>query len=169
MTKVTTLGITSIRLGPVANDGGAGADNTLVVIGDTYEDTAEMVQDDPTKTQFFAEEYDTAFYTSVQNGKIVFNFGLAMADVDQIQAVFGGTVAAGPPKSWGMPSAFVTIEQTVKITPRVGLTFLIPRGLVTAKMGGKFSKKSPFIVSVSVEVLQPNKANTPPMTVTNPA
>ncbi|GAB3701439.1 hypothetical protein GCM10027592_29550 [Spirosoma flavus] len=166
MAKVTTLGITSIKMGAIAVDGGVGT--SLTVIGSTREDTAEMVQEDPTKTELFTEESDTPFYTAVKQGKISFNFSLAEPDVDQLARVFGGTTS-GTPKVWDMPTAVVQLEQTLEINPKVGMKFLIPRGLVTAKMGGKFSKNDAFAVAITVDVLTPTKDGVPPLRVTNPA
>lgn len=166
-TKVTTLGITTIGFAPIANDGGPGT--AFVSVLSTKKDTAEMTQEDPTKTELFEEETDQPYYTAVKAGKISFTFALAQPDVEQLATFFGGTVTTGPPKSWDLPDGYVAIEKTVKITPRVGLQFLIPRGLVTAKMGGKFGTSDSFAVTITVDVLTPTKAGVKALTVTNPA
>jgi hypothetical protein len=167
MAKVTTLGITNISFAPIASDGGPGT--VFVNVESTKQDSVEMTQEDPTKTELYEEESDLPYYVAIKNGKITFTFTLAQPDVDQLAKFFGGTVAAGPPKSWSLPDGYISLESTVKIVPRVGLQFLIPRGLVTAKMGGKFGKTDSFGVVITVDILTPTKTGVKALTVTNPA
>lgn len=167
MAKVTTLGLTTIGFAPIASDGGPGT--VFTNVESTKKDTAEMTHEDPTKTELFEEETDQPYYTAIKNGKISFTFALAQPDVTQLSLFFGGTVSNTTPKTWDLPDGYVAIERTVKITPRVGLSFLIPRGLVTAKMGGKFGTTDSFAVTITVDVLSPTKAGVKALTVTNPA
>ncbi|RYF48652.1 MAG: hypothetical protein EOO39_46650, partial [Cytophagaceae bacterium] len=60
MAQVTTWGIKSIKFGPLASDGGPSV--TLAALGLTAEGTAELSQDDDTKTKFYAEEFDRAYF-----------------------------------------------------------------------------------------------------------
>ncbi|MBD2753785.1 hypothetical protein [Spirosoma validum] len=166
MAKVVTLGITTISFAPIAGDGGAGT--VFTAVESTKKDSAEMTQDDPTRTELREEESDSPYYVSVVNGAISFKFTFAQPDVNALALVFGGSVTAGPPASWELPDGYQSIEKTVKIVPRVGLQFLIPRAQVTAKMNGKFGTTDSWGVEVTISILTPTKAGTKALKVTNP-
>lgn len=167
MASIITLGLSSILVGAVANDGGAGT--TLAALGLTYQDSCKMTQDDPEVNEFFAEEYEDPIVRKQKKGKTTFSFQLMNADAEALAAVFGGTVTGTTPKVWNSPTVSPTIEKTVKITPQEGLTITIPRGSLTAKINAEFSRKGLFLIDVMVVPLTPTKAGVSPMTATEPA
>jgi hypothetical protein len=161
MASVVTLGLSKIEVGTIAADGGMGT--TLAQLGYTYKDTAQMQQEDGTTTDFTVEELDTPIESITEAGKLTFNFSIADADLTTFAALFGGTATS---TSWSMPDTVPDVEMSVKITPKKGLIFSIPRAKVTAKLNGSFSKTNLFLVEVSCVVLQPKKAATSRVTFT---
>jgi hypothetical protein len=161
MASVVTLGLSKIEVGAIAGDGGMAT--TLAPLGYTYQDTAQMQQEDGTTTDFIVEELDTPLASITQPGKLSFNFSIADPDVGTLQKIFGGTAAAD---TWSAPDASPELELSVRITPKQGLMFEIPRAKIAAKFNGSFSKTSLFLVEVSCSVLQPVKAGVPRITVT---
>lgn len=157
MADLITIGVSKIEVGAIAGDGGMGT--TLAVIGKTAEGTASMSTEDPTLTEFYAEESDTALYTSSKAGKTTFNFSLAAPDLAQMAAVFGGTVTGtGNALVWKRPDTAPVIEKSIKITPQAGVVFKIPRGSITAKFSGGFSKNDTLKVDIIITVLLPTKS-----------
>jgi hypothetical protein len=78
--------------------------------------------------------------------------------------LFGGAATGtSPAKTWNMPATTPTIEQTVKITPADGMTLIIPRGQVTAKLNGQFSRQNLFVIDVTVTALAPTKSGVGPI------
>ncbi len=158
MADLITIGVSKIEVGAIAGDGGMGT--TLAVIGKTAEGSASMTTEDPTLTEFYAEESDTALYTSSKAGKTTFNFSLAAPDLPQLAAVFGGTVTGtGSSAVWKRPDAVPVIEKSMKITPQAGIVISIPRASITAKFSGGFSKNDTLKVDIVATVLLPTKAN----------
>jgi len=97
-------------------------------------------------------------------GKTRFNFQLASPDLTQIATIMGLTVSGtGDAAVVNYPSSTVRVEKSVKITPAVGLVIKIPRGLVHAKFNGPIGRADTLKLDVTVEVMQPKKAGTPPM------
>ena len=56
MSEIRSIGLTSIKIGDIAEDGGMG--QTLSPLGVTFQDTAELVRDDPEITEIYSEEND---------------------------------------------------------------------------------------------------------------
>jgi hypothetical protein len=163
MASVVTLGLAKIEVGAIESDGAMST--SLSPLGYTYEGTAQMQQEDGTTTDYIVEELDTPLESNTQPGKITFNFSVADPDVDTLATIFGGT-ANTTKGTWEAPDASPELELSVKITPKKGLSFEIPRAKITAKLNGTFSKTSLFLVEVSCTVLQPTKAGVPRITAT---
>ncbi|MCZ2480006.1 hypothetical protein [Aquirufa nivalisilvae] len=166
-TQVITMGLSKIEIGEIAVDGGMGT--SLSQLGLTYEGTCKLTTDEPEITEHYAEEVEDPIVINQKKGKTMFEFSIMDPNADTLEAVLGGTVAAGPPKVWNSPRTSVTIERSIKISPEEGMTFSIPRGLITAKMNAEFSRKNIFLIDVKVRVLTPNKAATSPIIATEQA
>lgn len=166
MASVLTLGLASIQFGEIASDGTPAT--TLAPLGLTYKDSCTMTSEDPEVTEHFAEESEDPILRKPRRGRVSFAFQIMDPDATVLQKLFGGTVT-GTPKVWSSPTVSPLVEQTVKITPEQGLTILIARGSVTAKINAEFKKSGLFLIDVTVVPLTPKKAGVSPMTATDPA
>jgi len=161
MANVVTTGLTSIKVGDIAGDGGMGT--TLAVLGYTNEGSIQFTEEDPTSTEFKAEEVDDPIYISQTKGKTTFSFQLGFPDYDQLVATLGGAKSgSGNAMIWSAPSTMPTIEKSIKIIPKVGYVLNIPRGKITGKPNGGFSKTDQFKVDVTITCLTPTKAGVAP-------
>lgn len=159
---IYTLGLSKIETGDVAADGGMGA--TLAQDGYTYQDTCQMVTNDPTTTDFFAEEVDDPVVSIERAGTIQFNWSLMDPKPDTLVKYCGGTAsksAEGLDENdvWEPPTTAPVIEKSVRITPQQGLKFEIPRLRIRAKLNGNFSKTAMLLLEVQGTVLVPEKEN----------
>lgn len=162
MADLITIGLASISVGDIAGDGGMGT--SLSVIGKTAEGSCTIETTDPEVTEIFAEEVDTAIYTSVKAGQTTVTFQLAAPDLEQCAAVFGGTVSGtGTAKTWEYPDSVTGVEKSVKIVPKEGIVFSIPRAKLIPKFTGQFGRADTLKIEITANVLQPKKANTKPM------
>ena len=168
MASITTLGLSSIQVAPVASDGGPGTTG-FTAFGLTYQDSCKLTEEDGETTEFFAEEVEDAIITKTKKGKTTLTFSVMDPDATAMQKLFGGELQAGPPKQWGAPSSIPTIEKTVKIAPAQGMQITIVRGQVKAKINAEFSRKGLFLVDVTVTVLAPTKVSTASLYMTDPA
>lgn len=123
--------------------------------GLTYQDTANMNQEDGESTEFFAEEEDEAIDEIEKAGKTTFNFSIMDPDLDTIKRLFGGEVATD---IWAYPDAKATIEESLQIIPKKGLCFHVARARIKAKFNGEFSKKGLLLLECSATVMKPNTA-----------
>lgn len=156
MSKVT-LGLSAIlgnstELGSAAN---AFKTDGYSRFGLTYQDTANMSQEDGESTEFFAEEEDDAIDEITKQGKTTFNFSIMDPTLETIARLFGGTVASDV---YSYPDAVAVKEESVIIVPKKGLAFHVTRGRIKAKFNGEFSKKGLLLLEVSVTVMKPNTA-----------
>ncbi|WP_337043862.1 hypothetical protein [Emticicia sp. 17c] len=162
MAKLITIGLSKIEIGDIATDKGMGTE--LAVIGQTAEGSCTIETAEPEVTEFYVEESDSPVHTALKAGLTTITFQLAAPDLQQCVDVFGGAITGtGTAATWNYPGNAVNLEKSVKITPKEGIVFRIPRGKITARFTGQFGRADTLKVEVSITVLQPEKAGTPPM------
>lgn len=84
------LGLVTIKIAPVANDGGMGTE--LVTIGDTVKDSCVFSEGDPTKQEFFVEEQDDAIESIItQKGIESVSWSTNNLHGRNLSLIFGGT------------------------------------------------------------------------------
>ncbi|MGJ0698015.1 hypothetical protein ACR75N_04860 [Parabacteroides merdae] len=153
---VTALGLTKIE---VANIGSDGAPGEYATLGKTYEGTCNMVDEDPTTTEFYCEEEDEPVVSIAKKGKTTINWSIMNADANVMKKIFGGKVIEAVPGTsgaiWEAPAKMEAKELAVKLTPYIGCTFEIARASVTAKINGNFGKNDIFLVDMILTVLTP--------------
>lgn len=156
MTKVT-LGLSAILGSSTELSSAANAFKTdgYSRFGLTYQDTANMTQEDGESTEFFAEEEDEAIDEIEKAGKTIFNFSVMDPDLSTLKRLFGGEVASDV---WTYPDAKATIEESLQIIPKKGLCFHVSRARIKAKFNGEFSKKGLLLLECSATVMKPNTA-----------
>lgn len=154
MSKVT-LGLSAILGSATELSSAANAFKTdgYSRFGLTYQDTANMTQEDGESTEFFAEEEDEAIDEIEKAGKTIFNFSTMDPDLTTLKRLFGGEVASDV---WAYPDAKATIEESLQIIPKKGLCFHVPRARIKAKFNGEFSKKGLLLLECSATVMKPN-------------
>lgn len=156
MASLVTTGLSKIEIATILGDGSTGT--TWATIGYTYEDSCKLTSEDPSTKEFYAEETDAAVATISKAGKVTLTFSLMDCDPDALVTVFGGTATGTTPKTWNAPASIPTIEKSIKITPKSGLTIVIPRASITAKFNSQFGRNNLFLVDITGTVLAPTKA-----------
>lgn len=157
-----TNGVDKIEVGAVGAGGTMGT--SLAVLGYTNIDSANFTEEDPTITDFKVEELDEPIYSSEQPGKKQLTFQIADPDLNTYQEVFGGTITgSGASAVWNAPDQKVRKEVSVLITPKVGYTVSIPRGVMRGKFNGALSKNALQMIDITIDVLQPEDVNTSPI------
>jgi hypothetical protein len=156
-----TIGLSSIKVGDIASDGGMGT--TLAVLGQTFQDTCKFGQGDPEEMEFYSEESDDPVFVASKAGKTTFSFSIMNPELETLKATLGGTITAADaeaetPATWEPPDTMPIIEQSVRITPKQGIAFDIPRMKISAKINGEFSKKGLLLIEVTGTALKPTKA-----------
>ena len=153
---VTALGLTKIE---VANIGSDGAPGEYATLGKTYEGTCNMVDEDPTTTEFYCEEEDEPVVSIAKKGKTTINWSIMNADANTMKKIFGGKVTPAVPgvsgAIWEAPAKMEAKELAVRLTPFIGCTFEIARSSVIAKINGNFGKNDIFLVDMILTVLAP--------------
>lgn len=162
MASLVTLGLSSIEVAPILGDGSIGTAWTGLCL--TYEDSCSMSEEDPTTQEFYCEESDDPVVSSTKRGKLTLNFSVMDADPDALVNLLGGTTSGTSPVVWESPDLIPVIERSIKITPKQGLTFKIPRASISAKLNSQFSKKGLFLIDVVATVLKPTLTGLPRIT-----
>lgn len=158
MAEIRSIGLSSIKLGDIAVDGGMGT--SLSILGVTYQDTAELVRDDPEITEIFSEENDEPEEVLETKGPARVRWSIMNVTPADAARVLGGEVVGGIYKS---PMAKEAIEQSVEIVTKTGLKIEIPRAKIYAKENFQFRKKGVLLIDVEARILTPSKENTPPI------
>ena len=169
MAEKRSIGITTLKIGEVAGDGGMGS--TLAVVGATYRDSAELVQDDPEITDIESEESDDPVESIEKLGVRTLRWSIMDYTPATLVKVLGGSVTgagtAGDPYVWNAPSTSPDIEQSIEIISKKTIKFEIPRAKITAKLNAKLVKNGVALVDITAKVLTPTKAATPPILITD--
>lgn len=163
MAGLINIGVAEIAIGAIAVDGGMGT--TLAPLGYTEEGSAQINMDDPTETEFPVEELEVPLWIESKAGKIAVAFKVADPDEDTLVKVFGGAkTGTGATAVYSWPLAPVSIERSIKFTPKKGMGLNIPRAKITAKFSSEIGRGALLGVEVTGTVLQPTKADEPAIT-----
>ena len=159
--RIYTLGLSKIETGAIAADGGMG--QTLTADGYTYQDTCQMVTNDASSTDFYAEEVDDPVLSIERAGTTQFNWSIMDPSPDVLAKYLGGTASKSSATltsndTWTPQDTAPIIELSVEITPQQGLSFKIPRMRIRAKLNGNFNKSSLLLLEVQGTVLAPEKS-----------
>ena len=160
-----TLGLSAINVGDVASDGGMGT--VLSPLGKTYRDSCKITQEDGEEIELNSEESDDPEYVIQRAGKIKVDFSVMNPEIATLQKMLGGTVTGvGAAAVWEAPESMPEVEQSIEITPKIGLKITIPRLKMNCKIDWSNVGTTPLLISVSGTVLVPEKAGEPKIQVT---
>lgn len=168
MAEIRSYGLEYIKVGAIEADGGLST--ALAALGVTFENTAELVQDDAEITEIKSEEnIEPEEIFEVEGTKRV-NWSVMNYDADKLVIVLGGTATGvAPNKTWESPVSKDPIELSVEFKTKTGHIVQIPRAKITAKLNWQIRKNGMALVEISARVMTPAKADTPPISITKPA
>lgn len=164
----TSIGLSLLRMGAVAGDGGMGT--SLTALGYTVADTAVLATEQGTTTDFKIEEQDDPVYSiQSEKGRTTLSWSCYDVDADTLVRLFGGTKTAGPPEVWEAPPSTPEFEYSIELTPKSGGLIQIPRAKVVANFQWNLQKTKLAQIDIVATILTPTKANTGPIKITDPA
>lgn len=155
----TMKGITSIKLGNIAADGGMAADEDLIEIGTTAKGSVNMTTSDPTFNDILIEEQTQPFDTVVTDGTTQITWSTYNLDPTNLQRLFGGTVVGNV---WKAPSSYINIEKSIRITTKNAGVVNVIRALITSRLNLNLTTDRIGQIDITAKVLAPNKADTEP-------
>lgn len=167
MPEQRVYGLEYIKIGDPVSGGMA---TTLAALGVTYENTAELVQDDDEVTDIFSEENVDPEESFVVAGSKRMNWSIMNYDPDEVVKVLGGTATGtAPNKTWNSPTAAVNIEKSIEFKTKDGRVVKIARAKISGKLNWQIRKNGVALIDISAKVLVPTDGTTAPIQVTNPA
>jgi hypothetical protein len=156
MAELYAVGITSIKIGAIAGDGGMGT--SLTSLGSTFEGTVNFEQDDAAVTEFYSEEADDPIYQSKKAGLKKFNWAIVDWTPENMVRGFGGTVTgSGESAVWHSPSTLPTVEMSVEIITTSLTKYEITRASLVAKISASLGRSSMGQMPIVATVLAPTK------------
>ena len=160
-------GLEYIKIGAPVDGGMA---TTLAALGVTYENTAELVQDDDEVTDIFSEENVDPEESFVVAGSKRMNWSIMNYDPDEVVKILGGTATGtAPNKTWNSPTAAVNIEKSIEFKTKSGQVVKIARAKISGKLNWQIRKNGVALIDISAKILVPTDGTTAPIQVTNPA
>lgn len=164
MAELRSIGITSIKMGAVAGDGGMGT--SLTAVPNIYKDSCELTQDDPEIVKIEAEEVDDPVEILETLGKRSLKFSIMDYTPATLARFLGGTATGtSPDDEWAAPSTSPDIEQSIEIVTARNVKIEIVRAKITAKLNAKLTKQGVALIDIVAEILTPTKAATAPITI----
>jgi hypothetical protein len=157
-----SFGVKSIKAGGI--DAITGLPTGLADVGDVYEGTATLDQEDAQITEHYSEFKNDPVASVEKTGKRMFSFSLMDTSADTLVAWLGGT-----PDVWNAPEQPPVIEKSLAIETEDGTIYTIHRAKITGKLSGDVSKTGKVTLDIVARVLQPKVADVPSLTVTDPA
>ena len=160
MVKVFTLGLSSIKTAPVPASGAMAADADLAQLGYTNQNSATLTMETPEKSEFFAEEVDDPVLISQKAGAITLEFDLMNPAPETLVTLMGGTasksdVSLTDNDTWSAPDTVPNIELSIRVTPKQGFAFDIPRASIAATINGNFTTSELTLVHVVATAMTP--------------
>lgn len=156
MAEVRAIGLKSIKIGEIEADGSMSTN--LEILGETYQDSAEIVQADSEKTEIYSEE-DTEPVEIIEiRGGITVKWSIFNVDPEVLKKVLGGKVTGtAPNKVWEQSENDEKIERSIELITKTNNIVTIPRAIISAKFNWKVSKKGVALIDITGRVLKPKK------------
>lgn len=164
MAEIRSFGLDYIKVGAVEQF------VAMAILGVTYQDTADMVQDDDDETEHYSEENDDPELVLTTIGVKTLKWTIMDVAPDTLVKVLGGSVVTADLKdTWNAPATSVNIEKAIEVKTKDGTVIRIARAKITAKVNFQFRKKGILVVAVTARVLKPSTVSAlPPMSVAEP-
>lgn len=161
------IGLTNIKLGDIAVDGGMG--DSLSNVGNTVEGSATLVTEEGQTTDFKIEESDSPIMSiATEADSISLSWSSFDCDASQLQRMFGGTVVpatSGQGETWEAPDVIPELEQSLEAIWKNGDKLQVPRAKIKAALAMSFNRGTMSQINITATILQPTKENTPRMKV----
>lgn len=165
MAEKRSIGLTSLKIGDIAVDGGMGT--VLAALGVTYKDSCELTQDDPDITDIECEESDDPVESIETLGARTLKWSIMDFSPQTIVKVLGGTVTGSgtelDPYVWNAPSISPAIEKSIELVSKSGVKFQIPRAKIMAKLNAKIVKNGVALIDITAKILTPTKSGVSPI------
>lgn len=160
---IRAIGLEYIKLGDIEASGAMST--KLSQLGYTYQDTANLSQDDPQTTEFNVEELDDPIEEISTPGAKNITFGIIDMTPANMLKVMGGTVTGtAPNEEWHAPTTAPDIEQSVELKDKKsGKVMQFPRCKITAKFDWKLAKTGISVIQITAKVLRPTDGTTAPV------
>jgi hypothetical protein len=167
MAEERSLGLTTLKIGAIAGDGGMGT--SLAVLAYTEKDSAKITTTDPEVKEFFVEEVEPPIEVITTKPSVMtLEFSIHDIQPDTLIAIFGGT-KAGTPAVYTPPDVTAEVEKSIEITTLTGHIMKIVRAKIIANFDWSLNRQELSRVKIKATVLTPTKAATAPYTITMPA
>lgn len=165
MAELRTIGVKSIKIGAVGNDGGMGA--TLAALGVTYQGTAKLSKAEDTSKEFFCEESDDPIEIVVTKGVTTIEWAIVDWTPSVLVKVLGGTVDTTTPAKpiWNAPAQAPSLEYSIEIITLKDLKITVPRAQLLTSIDTSLGRDNLGSVQIKAKVLTPTKANTAPISI----
>lgn len=166
MSVQRSIGLTSLKIGAIAGDGGMGASLTQV---NTVKDTVKITSSDPDIKEFYEEEVtDPVYVITTKDPSLTLEFSIYDIQPDTLISFFGGT-KAGTPEVWTPPATYAQVEKSIEITSLTGVVLKIVRAKLLPQFDWNVSRQELSMVKIKAVILTPTKAATAAYTITMPA
>lgn len=154
-------GIEKIEFAPLASDKGAGT--VFKSLGLTAEDSVKLTTENDETKDWFAEEMDAPAFTEVvKKGKTSLELEILNPDMDTLVETMGGSKSgSGGTAKYTFPEQAVTVERTVKITPRKGMGFIYNRARIDASLSEEMGRNNLIRLKLKITALKPEKVGVP--------
>lgn len=162
MAEIRSFGLQSIKIGDMQPDGTL---DNLESLGVTYQDTAELVRDEPEVAEEYSEENDEPEEIFLIKGPGRINFSILNIDPAVAVKVMGGT-AVGNPATWKEPTDTPVIEKGIQIVTKTGLTITCPRCRISARPNWQFRKRGVMVTPVVARIMNPGIEGVAPISYT---
>ncbi len=156
MAQEISIGVKSIKCGPIPDDGTMGT--VLTSLGLTYKDSASFKEDKPSTFEVSVEESDDPVDIFLTKGKKNLAFSLIDYTPETIQAVKGGSVVNS---TWLEPLTLPRLEKSVQVISQTDILFEFPRINLSAAFNAELKKAGVALLDVTGAILKPNGLSVP--------
>jgi hypothetical protein len=167
MAETRSIGLKSIKIGAVANDGGMGT--ALTALGETFKGSASLETADGQVTPFETEESSDPVEQFEEKGITTLKWSIINLDPAALVRVLGGKVDDNDDTKWLAPSEVPVIEASIEVITRFNKKIEIVRARVRARFMWNLTRTDIAQVAITATLLQPTKAGVAPYTISDAA
>ncbi|MDM1547378.1 MULTISPECIES: hypothetical protein [Empedobacter] len=151
-----TFGLAKVMVAEVSADGTMPETSTMTKIGEVFEDSGSLEQEEGETTEFKEEGNPIPKVVITKQGKITFKFNLMNVDPKMMADYIGGSVNVTS-KEWEFDGKAKSVEKALYIQPEQGLYFKIPKASISAVLSGEMNQSNLITMNFTVTPLSPGE------------
>lgn len=151
-------GLASFKIDDINPADGSASGSPTELKDDVYRDTFDIVENEGTTTDHFAEMSTTPDISFTEKGTTTITLQIMNTAVDTLALLAGGEVVTdgvSGDKTWSEPDSYQAIEKFIELETQDGYRVVIPRGKISARKNFQVRRNNIWLLDITITPLKP--------------